>query len=124
MVVEVGEDERPQPVYLDGDQPEVRLVEVLGALHLARDLQAPVESVDPAVIAALQRFPVAASRHDLGGAMAAHVVEATQAAVLGMREEDRLVEDGGWLEVTVAGELARVGDQLPRAREDPLLLLV
>ena len=60
--------------------------------------------------------------YDLGGSVAAHVVETAKPVVLRVGEQDRLIQDRRRLEVAVAGELARVGDELPGAREDALRL--
>ena len=122
--VEVGEHEGPERVDPDGHKAEVGLVEVLGAFHLARGLQPAVEAVDPAVVTALQRLAVAASRHDLRRAVAAHVVETVQGAVLRACQQDRLVDDGRGLEVARSGELVDVSHQLPGAGEDSVLLLL
>src|SRR6267143_1613769 len=102
-VIEVGEDERPQRVDLDGHQAEVGFVEILRALHLAGHLQAAVEAVDPAVIPTLQRLPVASRGHDLRGAVAAYGVEAAQPLVLGPGQKEGLVKDVGGLEIAVPG---------------------
>src|SRR6202011_5746695 len=81
LVVEVGKDEGTPALDADRDQAEIGLAEVLGAVHLARNLEPAVEPVGPAVIRTLQAATVALREHHLGGAMAADVVEAAQRAV-------------------------------------------
>src|ERR1700730_14905236 len=122
LVIEIGEYERPQRVDLDRHQPEVGFVEILGPLHLASRLQPAVQPVDPAVVATLQRFPVAPRRHDLRRTVAAHVVEAAEAAVFRMGQKDGLIEDRGRLEVSMTRQLTQMGDKLPGARKDALFL--
>ncbi len=120
--IEVRKDERPKGIHANRDETEVRLVEILGALHLARGLEAPVQSIDPAVVSALKGFAVAARRHHLRRAVPADVVEAAQLSVLSVGQENRLVEDVRGLEVTDAGELARMRHELPAGGEDPIRL--
>jgi hypothetical protein len=78
----------------DRHQSEVRLVEVLRPLHLASNLQPPIQPISPAVVGTLQAAPVALGDDYLGGAVAADVVETTQPAVEAPSDQDWFVEDG------------------------------
>src|SRR4030081_1393557 len=55
--------------------------------------------------AACSRPRVPLAKDSLGAAMAAHVVEAAQRAVEAMGDQDRLVEDGGRLQVAHSSQL-------------------
>ena len=54
--------------------------------------------------------------------MPAHVVEAVQLSVLGVGQQDRLVENRRGLEITGTSQLVAMRDELPGSGEDAVFL--
>ena len=120
--IEVDE-QHPAP-FFDAKlrQPVRGAVEVPHAVPFGRRAQSPVEPVGPAVIPASQGHrPARGARHG-SGPMAADVRKRPTDPVLAPRHDDRLSPDVA--REVVAGHRRRSGrtDELPGAREDPLLL--
>ncbi len=121
LEVEVGEDERPPGGHLHRHQPHGLGVEALAPLHLGRAQQRSIQPVRPAVIAALQRLPLAAPLGHRAGPVQADVVESAQRVAIA-DHDDRLVTDLRREEAPGFGHVGRPPHQLPRAAEDLLVL--
>ena len=121
LAVEVGEDERAPRGDLHRYEMHLRGVEPLDTLHLRRADQGAVETVGPAVVAALQGVALPASLGDGAGAVQAHVVECAQRVVIA-EHDDGIVADGGGEVLAVLRHLLAATDELPGVREDPLAL--
>jgi|GEM_PF-6916250 len=138
--IEVEEDEEAPGVDLHGQEAVVRLVETLhpahveNALHVLGDVRAleergaqalAVEVVGPAVVGALDALApqaVGPLREELGGAMAAHVVEGAQLPGLVAADDDGASGHLHHEDLAGLGHLGKAADGHPGPGEDPFPL--
>ena len=123
--VEIGvhEDERPPGVDEDGSETPFGAIESRFPVGAWRGAQRPVEVVRPGVVRALQRLtPAAAVRYRMP-AVPADVDERAQFARAVAEHDDRRRAGVAREELPLLGDLTDVARVLPRAAEDPLLLL-
>ena len=121
MRVGVEVDEHQPPPHAHGHGQEAELVDgEVGIAEVPRPLQAPVELVGPTVVPADERAAVARARVDeWAGAMAAHVVERAQLAVVARDHEQAPTAEVRGQVVAGRLELARPSDHQPLAPEEP-----
>jgi hypothetical protein len=120
--VGIHEDERPPGVGLHRDERDLLRVEAGLAVGAGRRAQAPVETVRPGVVAALERGASSLPLRHLEPAVAADVHEGAKLVVAVAGDDDRH-ETGAPGEVAARlGDLPGVPDVLPGATEDALLL--
>ena len=99
-------------------QADVADLEVAGVLHFRRAAQLAIEPVSPAVVLAVQGArALAVAQREWSGAVAAHIRECAQHAVLAANEDDRRAGDVLDDMIARIGELPLVRDELPAARE-------
>ena len=115
---EVGEDERSEDGGAHGDEAEVLFAEPLGLVHLWAVLKGTVESIRPAVIAALQALAIPLAQRHLAGAMSADIMEARDRAIEAVHQDNRLVEDVGRHKVARSREVGGARHDLPGSIED------
>src|SRR6185312_210112 len=117
-------DEQEWSPRVDGDLLQAELVELEAGLAVGPrgGAQGAVEAVGPRVIRALKRLALSGAVRDDMAAMTAHVQEGTGYAVARACNHNGNLSGDGGEERAGLGELARVTNVLPGAREDPLPL--
>jgi hypothetical protein len=121
--VEVHEEKRTERLGPKGRKTVTGPVEVPHALPLGRAAEGSVETVGPAVVAALEDLPVAGAAGDRPRAVTADVRQRADRPVLGAREHERLPRDLAGEEVAGRSERVGVPDGLPRPAENAPALL-
>ena len=115
---EVHEDLPLPEVDLDGDEPEILLIEELAPVHLGDATEGTVEQIGPPVILAAERLGLTVAERQGAAPVLAHIIEGAKLPLLPPHHDHRIICHGPDDELSGLAHLVGRTDVLPALGKD------